>query len=74
MLGGFAAASQAQHQQEFLAAPAHRVVAAAQALAQGLRGVDQHAVADAVAVLVIDPFEVIKVDQHQQQALALVGR
>ena len=63
-----------QHDQEFLAAQAEDVVAAAQGVHQILRDLLQHRVARIVAVVVVDPLEEIDVDRQHRQRGVIAAR
>ncbi len=71
---GVARRGSGKQQQEFLAAEAHRVVACAQAAAQGRRDGSNHGVAEGVAVAVVDALEMVDVDhRHAQRQRSVVA-
>ena len=63
-----------EDQHELVAAVAREVVVLADLRAQRVRDAPQQRVAGGMAVLVVDALEVVEVDQHAAQRLAVAGR
>ncbi|MNY28697.1 hypothetical protein D3C86_1626870 [compost metagenome] len=71
--GGFAAGSGEQYEKLFAAVTKHHVDVAQLAF-QGGGNVYQALVADAVAVVVVDPLEVVEIEHQQRERLLVAAR